>query len=307
MRIVSLLASCTEIVCALGQEHNLVGRSHECDYPVTVERLPTCSEPKIDVSARGGEIDRQVKAVVAESLSVYRVDADKLKALKPDVICTQDQCEVCAVSLKDVQQAVCDWTEMAPKIVSLRPEWLKDVWDNIREVAAALEVPERGEELVAEYLNRIDQIVTKIPHSASQRKVACIEWFDPVMVAGNWVPELVELLGAQNIGAQAGRHSPWIKLEEIAAQDPDIIVTMPCGWGIERSLKEMSDLTAHPLWPQLRAVQSNQVYITDGNQYFNRPGPRLVESLEILAEILYPDVYDFQQKGTAWLPLTRTD
>ncbi len=302
MKIVSLLASCTEIVCALGQESSLVGRSHECDYPASVEKLPACSEPKIDVAARGGEIDRQVKAVVAESLSVYRVDADRLKTLKPDVICTQDQCEVCAVSLKDVKQAVCDWTGLAPKIVSLKPERLKDVWDNIREVAEALNVPERGEQLVDSYLERIDAIVSKISQDITPKRVACIEWFDPVMVAGNWVPELVESLGAVNIGAEAGKHSPWIKLEDIAAHDPDVIVTMPCGWGIERSRQEIGDLTGHHVWSELRAVREGRVFITDGNQYFNRPGPRLVESLEILAEILYPSDFDFGHRSTAWEP-----
>lgn len=293
MRIVSLIASATEIVCALGFENQLVGRSHECDFPEPIICLPTCSAPKIDVSASALEIDRQVKEVVQKSLSVYQVDVEKLKQLNPDVIVTQDHCEVCAVNLKDVEQAVCDWLGKKPKIVSLRPNSLSDVWLDIKNIAQALEVPERGEDLVTTMIKRMTKISIKAKSLKQKYSVACIEWFDPLMAAGNWVPELVEMLGAEDLFGQAGKHAPWMKWEPLMRKDPDLILTMPCGWGLKRSRKELCSLTTRPEWDSLKAVRNGNVYLTDGNQFFNRPGPRLVESMEILAEIMYPGDFQF--------------
>jgi len=304
MRIVSLIASSTEIVCALGLEKNLVGRSHECDYPASVEALPACSEAKIDIHASAKEIDRQVKDVVRDALSVYRVDKEALKKLNPDIIVTQDQCEVCAVSLKDVEKAVCDWVGGKPKIVSLKPENLEGLFHSIEEVGQAVGIEEKAQEFVKSLQKRMQEISDRIPKREEKIRVACIEWIEPLMAAGNWVPELVDLLGAQNLFGQAGKHSPWMTFAELREADPDIILTMPCGWGIQRTQQEMPVLEALEGWQDLRAVVNKKVYITDGNQYFNRPGPRIVESMEIMAEILYPDIFDFRHKDTGWIYLT---
>jgi iron complex transport system substrate-binding protein len=299
-RVVSLIASSTEIVCALGLEDQLVGRSHECDFPVSVQRLPVCTEPKFNVHGTSGEIDRRVKAVLENALSVYRVHADVLKQLRPDVILTQSQCEVCAVSLRDVEQAVADWLDARPRVVSLAPNALADVWADIQLVADALDVPERGEQLVRRLQRRMNDITQQAQVLHSRPTVACIEWIEPLMAAGNWMPELVEMAGGVNLFGEAGKHSPWMTWDELCAKDPDGIVVLPCGFDIARARQDMPFLTQRPEWPRLRAVQAECVSLADGNQFFNRPGPRLVESLEILAEILHPETFQFGHEGTGW-------
>lgn len=302
-RIVSLIASATEIVAALGFENRLVGRSHECDYPPSVERLPKCSEAKLDVNGSSREIDERVKSVLREAMSVYRVHAETLNELAPTTIITQTQCEVCAVSLKDVEAAVCDVVSSRPRIVALEPMALADVWSDIRAVAEALGAPERAASLVAELQARLESIRERAAAIEARPTIACIEWIDPLMAAGNWVPELVELAGGTNVFGEAGRHSPWMTFEELAAADPDVIAVMPCGFDIERTRREMPPLSGRPEWAKLSAVKNGRVFLTDGNQYFNRPGPRLVESAEILAEVLHPASFDFGHAGTGWVRL----
>lgn len=299
-RIVSLIASATEIVCALGYEDQLVGRSHECDYPPSVARLPVCTEPKFDTLGTSYEIDQRVKSILADALSVYRVEADKLKELQPDVIVTQSHCEVCAVSLRDVEQALCSWLDSRPQLVSLEPHALSDVWADIRRVAEALGNSERGDELVGRLKRRMSAILEKARALPQRPTVACIEWIDPLMAAGNWMPELVEMAGGVNLFGTAGKHSPWMTWEQLRQKDPEVIVVLPCGFDIRRSRGEMHALTEKPDWADLRAVRGWRVCLTDGNQFFNRPGPRLAESLEILAEILHPALFHFGHEGTGW-------
>ncbi len=299
-RVVSLIASATEIVCALGCEGMLVGRSHECDFPPSVRRLPACTAPKFNIEGSSREIDRDVKALLRDALSVYRVEADRLAELEPDVIVTQAQCEVCAVSLRDVERAVCSWLRACPTLVSLVPNALADVWDDIDRVARALGVPDRGEEVVATLKARVGAIADKAKVLPGRPTVACIEWIDPLMAAGNWVPELVERAGGVNLFGAAGRHAPWMTFAELVAADPDVIVVLPCGFDIDRSRRELPPLTGKPEWPGLRAVREGRVFLADGNQFFNRPGPRLVESLEILAELLHPEAFHFGHEGTGW-------
>ncbi len=303
VRVVSLIASSTEIVCALGLEKSLVGRSHECDYPKTVTRLPVCTEPLIDPSRSSIEIDRQVKDVLRDALSVYRVDRGVLESLQPDVIITQSQCEVCAVSLRDVEGALAGWLDSRPRVVSLEPMGLADVWTDIRTVAGALGVPERGMSLVEHLQRRVAAIAERARALPTRPTVACIEWIEPLMAAGNWVPELVVLAGGVNLFGEAGKHSPWMTWEALRHADPDVIVVMPCGFDIPRTLEELPALTRNPEWCSLHAVKQGRVYVTDGNQYFNRPGPRLVESLEILAELFHPETFDFDHKGSGWVPV----
>lgn len=304
-RIVSLIASATEIVCALGFEREMVGRSHECDYPPSVKSLPQLTSPKFNVEGASYEIDVRVKQIVQESLGVYRVDAAKLDQLKPTHIITQTQCEVCAVSLKDVEQAVCEMVASKPAIVSLSPDSMADIWRDIRRVAAALEATDRGERLINELENRMNQISELSRGLESKPAVASVEWIEPLMAAGNWMPELVEMAGGINLFGEAGKHSPWMTWDEVVSKDPDIIFVSPCGFDIDRTLQEMHLLMERPAWNDLKAVRAGRVFVADGNQFFNRPGPRVVESLEILAEIFHPGTFSFGHEGTGWVRYTK--
>jgi iron complex transport system substrate-binding protein len=275
----------------------LVGRSHECDFPAEVKTLPQCTEPRFSIEGSSQQIDDRVKNLLRQGLSVYLVDAEKLKQLNPDLILTQIQCQVCAVSEQDVEAAVCDWLGTAPRIVSLNPNRLDDFWQDIRLVADALEIPQRGAELIARLQNRMQELSNRATALSSRPRLAVIEWISPMMGAGNWMPELVEMAGGIHLFGEAGQHSPFLSLEELNQADPDVILVTPCGFDISRTWSEMPQLAQKPEWRKLRAVQSGQVHVADGNQFFNRPGPRLLESLEILAEILHPEVFDFGHRG----------
>jgi iron complex transport system substrate-binding protein len=305
-RIVTMIASATEIVCALGFEEHLVARSHECDYPPTVKRLPVCTAPRFDVHGTSLDIDRRVKSLLEEATSIYRVDADLLRNLRPDLIVTQSQCEVCAVSTKDVEQALGLPSPShvsgggAPKIVSLSPNNLLEVWQSIRNVADALGVSSHGEALVHQLKSRVDALARRAASIGTHPTVACLEWLDPLMAAGNWVPELVSLAGGRNLFGEAGKHSPWMSWDQLIQYDPNIIVALPCGFDLAKTRAELAPLLNRSEWQKLRAVRDGQVFATDGNQFFNRPGPRLVESLEILAEIFHPHEFQYGHVGSGW-------
>ena len=300
MRIVSLIPSATEIVDALGFVGDLVGRSHECDQPASVSGLPALTSPKVPIDGRSLKIDRRVRAIVEQGLSVYRVDVSGLAALQPDLIVTQSQCEVCGVSLQDVEAAVCEWVGSRPRIVSLEANALADVWGDVRKVAAALGEPARGDELVAALEHRVDDIACRVASLPSPR-IACIEWIEPLMACGNWVPELVERAGGDNRFGEAGKHSPWMTFDELERQDPEVILVVPCGFDIPRIRFEMPVLTRLAGWGALTAVRTGRVFLADGNRYFNRPGPRLVEALEMLAEMLHPGEIRFGHEGDGWV------
>jgi iron complex transport system substrate-binding protein len=301
-RIVSLIASATEIVDALGRLDCLVGRSHECDYPEAVLLLPACTRPRVPVNGSSREIDRLVKESARTSVSIYEVFEDVLERLEPTHIVTQIQCEVCAVSLRDVEQALARGMKGHPEIVSLQPDSLAQIWQDIRRLADALGMAARGEEVAAALLARMRQITRDLPPGRAPR-VACIEWMEPLMAAGNWTPELIAMAGGVNLFGEAGRHSPWMSWEQLAASDPDVLVIAPCGFDLPRTGQEMHCMTSRPGWSGLRAVRSGRVYLADGNRYFNRPGPRVVETLEILVEILYPERNLTRLRGKAWRPL----
>jgi iron complex transport system substrate-binding protein len=300
-RVVSLIASSTEIACALGFRDQLVGRSHECDFPPGVRELPACSEPKFSADGTSYQIDARVKALLQEGLSVYRVSAEKLRELSPDVILTQIQCEVCAVSRKDVEEATCEWLGARPRIVSLNPNRLEDLWEDIRRVAGALDAPARGEALVRELRGRMERLSARFRALGPRPGVACVEWVAPLMGAGNWMPQLVDLAGGRTLLGEVGTHSPYLSLDQLHAVDPEVILVTPCGFDLDRTRAEMPALDAQPGWRSLRAVRSGRVYLADGNQYFNRPGPRLVESLEILGEILFDGLTPSRFQGSGWV------
>jgi len=220
--------------------------------------------------------------------------------LQPSHVITQSQCRVCAVSLEDVERALTGWVTSRPKLIALEPNALADVWSDIRRVADSCGVPKRGEAVVASLQANMHRISDRASAGNRHPRVACIEWHEPLMAAGNWVPELMEMAGAVNLFGEAGAHSPWMTWRQLADADPDVIITMPCGFDLARTGAEMYWLTDRPEWPKLRAVETGQVYLADGNRYFNRPGPRLVESLQILAEILHPEAFEPAHAGTAW-------
>jgi len=296
-----LLPAATEIVCALGLEQNLVGRSHECDFPESVKSLPVCSEANFADDLSSLEIDIKVKEILTEALSIYTVKRDVIKELAPDIVITQAQCEVCAVSLKDVEEALDNYLDKESRIVSLQPNKLDDIFEDIKTVAQALDVPDAGNILIEDLQERVDIIRHKLKYVESRPTVACIEWLEPLMVSGNWIPEVVSTAGGSSILAEAGKHSPFVKWENIQQANPDVIVVMPCGFSIERTMKEMNILLELPGFAELSAVKNNRLYITDGNQYFNRPGPRIVDSIEIIAEIVHPKLFNFGYEGNGWI------
>ena len=302
-RIVSLIASATEIVYSLGEFRALVGRSHECDYPAAVAALPCCTRPRIDVSGSSREIDALVKSTLADALSIYEVIDDVLERLRPTHIITQTQCEVCAVSLRDVEQSVAARLSSRPQVVALQPDSLSRIFEDIRRVARALGIESRGEECVLEIQERMRELSNHAHSGATRPTVACIEWLEPLMAAGNWMPELVNMAGGINVFGEAAKHSPYIGWDELVSRDPDIIIAAPCGFDLSRTASEVYWLTENPRWSELRAAQTGRVYLVDGNQYFNRPGPRILESLEILAEILWPARFPRSGNVPRWLTL----
>ena len=288
-RIVSLLPSSTEIVCAIGLRERLVGVSHECDYPADVVGLPVLTEPKLDPRGTSAEIDRRVREIVQEGLSVYRIKTDVLRGLHPDVIVTQDHCEVCAVSLADVEHAVtCHLSDDDVTVVSLRPNRLDDIWTDIRRVADAVGRARQAETLIERLLERLRR-VERTTRGLPRPRVACLEWLGPLMAAGNWLPELVHIAGGTSGFVAAGEPTPTITWEALADSRPEVILIAPCGFSIPQSQADLPKLAAHPAWRSLPAVRNGRVYVADGNAYYNRPGPRIVESVEILAEMLHPD------------------
>jgi iron complex transport system substrate-binding protein len=299
-RVVSLIASSTEILNALGAGELQVARSHECDYPPSVKKLPAITRPKFDVEGSSAEIDKRVRSLVERGLSVYEVDADALEKLKPDVVLTQDQCQVCAVSLADVERAVCEFVHGRPRIVSMHPHTLADISRDIARVAEAIGRPNPGEELVASMQDRLAAVRALVGRQP-KRRLAFIEWIEPPMSGGHWMPELIDAAGGVSVFGATGEPSPWITWKDVAAADPDVIVVAPCGYDIEVTRREVRPLARYEIWQQLRAVRNSHVYLADGNAFFNRPGPRLVESTEILAEIMQPDAADFGHRGTAYV------
>jgi iron complex transport system substrate-binding protein len=300
-RVVSLIASATEIICALGARDLLVGRSHECDFPPDVTRSPSLTQPKFPVSGTSYDIDARVKAILQEGLSVYRVDAKKLEALRPDIIVTQDHCEVCAVSLKDVKAALCAWSGRRVEIVSLKPDSLADIWEGIAKVARALGRECQGERLVEQLKARMASTAGQSGAARTRPRGVMIEWVDPLMAGGNWMPELVQMAGGENLFGAAGQPSPCLDWDQVVAADPDVVLVHPCGFDMARTLQEMALLERRPGWCELKAVQRDRLFVADGNQYFNRPGPRIGASLEILAKIFHPELFPFHYEGKGWM------
>lgn len=311
MRIISLLASATEMVAALGCLEQLVARSHECDFPPRVLSLPVVSRVQIDTNTSSAVIDAQIKRLAQstlaprdaalKALSIYAIDVAMLQELRPDVIFTQTQCEVCAVSERDVTRAVEQLTGLQPRIVSLAPYRLDDVWEDIARVGEALNERAQAESLIETYQQRLTRLSRLTAHQGKKPRVAVLEWLDPLMGAGNWTPELVAIAGGVSVTGESGQHAPWLTWEELVAADPDVLVLAPCGFPLERTLQDVPLLQRHPSWHSLRAVKTGRVYAIDGNAYINRSGPRLVESAEILGRVLWGELPRISFDEGAWM------
>ena len=299
-----MLPSATEIIHALGLIDHLIGRSHECDYPPRVLELPAVTHAYIDSKAPSHRIDQAVKERAQQGLSLYGIRKDLIRKLNPDFIVTQTQCDLCAVSLRDVQTFLREDVGVSAKLLALAPNALIDVWRDIRNAGASFGVSERAESVVDKLAARLLAVKGK-SQSLPAPAIAMIEWTAPLMAAGNWIPELVTLAGGRDLIGRAGAHSASIRPAELQEADPDFIIVAPCGFDLRRAEREMRSLACQKDWSNLKAVQKGQVYAVDGNAFFNRPGPRLVESAEILAEILHPESFDFGHCANAWRRCSR--
>ena len=302
-KIVTLIPSATEIVAFLGQKNSIVGRSHECDYPKDLNNVAKLTSPKLNVDGTSDEINKQINTILENSLSVYKVDIQKLKELDPDFIITQAHCDVCAVRFSEVKNIVNKYFNRKTKIISLEPNTLNDVFDDIKRVAKGLNIENESNNKLIENLKiRLKKIKNLSAIQKQKPSVACIEWIDPLMIAANWIPEMVEIAGGANILGKSGDNSHWIKFEEIIDQNPEIIIFIPSGFNIEKTKKELDNyIKKNNNMRSLKAYKNHKLFVVDGNQFFNRPGPRLIESLEIFAEIIHPNIFDFNHKGVGWI------
>ena len=297
-RVVSMLASGTELVCALGAGDRLVGRSHECDHPAWVKKLPAVSRPTFDISGSSREIDERVRARLRAGLPLYEVDEDVLMSLEPDLIITQSHCEVCAVTPADVAHAIPAHL-VRKQIAILETGSLAAILAGFLEVARVLDLANEGERLLSGLRARLAAVADKA-RTLAPVSVVCLEWIAPPFAMGNWGPELVELAGGVNVLGTAGVHSSAVSWEAVQDADPDVLVVAPCGFGLERASAEMHVLEASPGWERLRAVRTRRVFVSDGNLYFNRSGPTMFETPEILAQMLHPDEFEPMDEGRAW-------
>ncbi len=300
MRIVSLLPSATEIICALGARAQIVGRSHECDYPEGLETVPVLTSARTGPLVGSTAIDTAVRVALKEALAIYEIDVERLQAARPDVIVTQDLCEVCAVSLEDVRAAVARLARQDVKIVDLHPTRLADVWKDIERVAEAIGQAEVAKQVVRDLQARVAEIERRARSAASRPRVLTVEWMDPVMAGGLWMPELVELAGGEALVTKPGDHAPTLTREQLAALDPEVVLVKPCGFELPRTFAEVHVLGESLPRDSWRAVAEHRIYAADGNAFFNRPGPRIVESLEIMAACVHPELFgDFVEKHAA--------
>jgi len=306
MRTVSLLPAATEIVGALGLMDSLVGVSHECDFPPDANKKPRVTHCEIhEAGLPSRQVDRWVTETLASAGTLYSMDEELLRRLRPEVILTQRLCDVCAVGYGSVK-AFAATLPGPPQVVNLEPSSLGDIFGDIRRVARALGVPDRGEAVVSSLKKRVDRV--EAASSAVKRRPRCIllEWIDPPYCSGHWNPELVEIAGGTEPLGNKGSDSHRVDWDDVIAARPEVLVLACCGYTVARTIQDLPIIQDYPGWEELPAVRDQQVYIVDGCAYFSRPGPRVVDSLEILAVILHPEFFGgrfFSDRGTARLPL----
>ncbi len=297
-RIISLLPSATEIVVAIGADSNLVGISHECDHPQEIKNLPVCTKANIDSTLSSAEIDSVVKQKIENALSLYELDFDLIKSLNPDLIITQDQCEVCAIHVDDLQSKLNELLGREVEIISLHPSSIEDVLADIKRVGDSLSI--NTETLLEDLNDRIEIVKHKVKFVKHRPEIVCIEWMEPLMSAGHWTPQLINYAGGKALLSEAFEKSKYINWEQLKEADPDGIIIAACGFDMQKIKSEMHVLQGNAIWNELKAVQKGHVFIADGNAYFNRSGPRLVDTLEIIAEILQVNQFYYGFENEAW-------
>ena len=290
MRIVSLLPSATEIVCRLGLADQLVGISHECDYPASIRDLPRVTRTRLADRVSSREIDQHVRGLVEAQAALYELDREALAMLRPDLIVTQSLCSVCAVSEHEVLRVACELPGQ-PDVVRLNPNTLHEVIACALQVGQAAGIEQRAGQLVKELESRIAAVVARSRSVARRPSVLLLEWIDPPFSSGHWNPQLVSLAGGEDVFGQAGARSRQLDWDEVLAVDPDVMIVACCGFSIDRTLDDLPTLVSYPNFAKLKCIGDGQVYLVDGSQYFNRPGPRLVDSLELLAHTLHPELH----------------
>ncbi|MGV3607521.1 MAG: cobalamin-binding protein [Planctomycetaceae bacterium] len=303
MRVASLLSSATEMVCGLGGTDQLVAISHECDFPAEIINLPRVTRSIIDSSAPSAEIDQEVRQRLRDELPLYEIDEALLASLKPDVILTQAQCDVCAIRLEDVHRFVKKFAAGAgPQVVSLSPTTLEDVLADVQAVASVMGMTEQAHRYLAELNRRIETVQERAYRfeGRGRPRVVCVEWTEPLMIAGNWTPELIERAGGMNGLSTLGMHSPTVDWLDVYAFDPDVVLIAPCGFGLVRSQEEVKPLLAKGHLQRLRAMKERRVFVLDGNALFNRSGPRLVETLEVISDLLHGASDGIQLASKTW-------
>jgi iron complex transport system substrate-binding protein len=287
MRIVSLLPSATEILYALGVGDQVVGITHECDFPPEVHGKPALIKPRVDPTAAPAEIDRQVSELVARGESIYAVDADLLASLAPDLIVTQDLCHVCAASPDDLATALSRFSD-PPRVLTLTPHSLDDVWQDIVRAGEATNTRPRAQELAAELKEKVQAVASSRARAATRPRVACLEWLDPIYVGGHWVPEMVAIAGGVDVLGQAGHPSFKVSADHVAQSNADVILVMLCGYDAERNAKEFKSATIPANWDNLPAIRNHRIFAVDANSHFSRPGPRLADGVQLLAHLFNP-------------------
>ena len=291
MRVVSLLPSATEIVCGVGAREHLVGVSHECDHPADIAGLPVLTQARLRPAATSADVDRSVRDAARDALAVYEIDTDLLASLEPDVVVTQDLCDVCAVSYDAVVSAVAELAGSPVRVVSLKPLRLDDIWQDILRTGQALLCEARAESLVAELRARVQAVRATAARAQQRPRVLTVEWIEPVMPGGTWMPEMVLIAGGESLAARPGEKTAAVALEALRRMDPEVLLLKPCGFPIARTLAELTTLPRVLPWTSWTAVRDGRVYVADGSAYFNRPGPRIVDSLEILAACVHPELF----------------
>lgn len=290
MRIVSLLPSATEIICQLGLETQLVGVSHECDYPPSVRDLPKVTRTLIPTTATSREIDSLVRERLETERALYSLELPTLTELEPDLIVTQSLCDVCAVAESEIRDAACSLPG-SPQVINLEPTCLEDVFECLRIVGAAANCGARADDEVGKLRARVAAVAARSEQVDRRPRVVVLEWIDPPFSSGHWSPELVRLAGGEEVIGTAGDRSRTIDWQQIAAAVPEVLIVACCGFDVDRTLQDMPILRSYAGWDDLPCVRAGRVYIVDGSAYFSRPGPRLVDSLEFLAHTLHPEIH----------------
>jgi iron complex transport system substrate-binding protein len=278
---------------------NIVGISHECDHPPDILDRPRVSSTRVDASATSATIDAQVRGLIRGALSVYDVDEKLLGELAPDLILTQDHCRVCAVSLEDVEVACRRLTGKDAHVVSTMPESLEAIREDFRRIARAAGIEARGERLVADFDAALAEVARRV-EGAARPKVALLEWIEPPMIAGGWMPELARIAGGDPVIVTAPGRFETVDFGRIEAADPDVVVVLPCGFDLERTMRELDSMGFASQLRELRATREGHTFAVDGNALFNRPGPRIAESAEVLAAALHPDRFEARGRLSRW-------